>query len=149
MNEAGPVAPRKVLKNVRQLDDVVQEYRDWWLVFERALAGHVHLKAALETFTASQTGKSAESAADHGGRRKGLPLFTFPASPDGRTKVDVVANVAHVNPEHVPHVLIPLINMFQLQVVEALGELQHRHTELLQLLQPTPAETRTGGPSLS
>ena len=125
----------KASKNKRPLSDSIQEARDWWLQFERCLAGYDHLSKALASFTAETTGQPVQDQE----RRKGLPLFTFPASADGRTKIDVVANLADVDPQYVPHVLIPLINMFRARMTEALEEVMLRVEELQKLLVPPQA----------
>lgn len=129
-----PAPPRA--KARPDVQDIMQEADDWWLQLRRVLAGYKRLHGALLTF---------QNAASPEERRVGLPIFEFPATATGRDTVKVVVDLQkHVEAQHVPHVLIPMINSLGAQVQESLDELRLR----IDLLEKTFAGVAqpAGGP---
>jgi hypothetical protein len=117
--------PRRVPKREPGVPELVLEMKDWFVQLERSVAGYNALHLALLSFQ----GKIPE-----GERRKGLPIFSFKSSIDGRTPVEVNVDLKKVHPDYVPHVLVPIINAQAAATMEALDEMDTRLQMLRQLL---------------
>jgi hypothetical protein len=122
-NVGSPQRPRVVdpAPALPSPEELYAELKDWFLSLERSLAGYGHLRAALATFNGQ---------VPDGARQKGLPILTFKASIDGRTAVEVVADLKNLPPQHVQHVLVPLLNMQASDLYQALDEVAYRATAL-------------------
>lgn len=121
-----PKPPRQARKK-RDITDIIIEADDWWMQLKRALAGYNSLTKALQTF-------QGETPDDE--RAKGLPVFEFAGNVDGRNAIKVCADLKKIDPQYVPHVLVPIINSFGGEMIESLEELEIRVAELKKLLSP-------------
>lgn len=137
--QAKPQAPRKV-KPRREIADVLLELEDWQKEFLRAYATYRTWTASLESFRmrqeAEQTGQPLPPQDE---RMKGLPILKTPVSADGRTVIEANIDLRDIDPQYVPHVMIPIINSQSGKMMEALDEIMLRVQELKQLLTPNPA----------
>jgi hypothetical protein len=97
--------------------DLIEEMYAWLVALRRAGAGYRSLHGSLM----SLSGQPAEVE-----RRRWLPLFKFPASLNGRESIECVADLKKVDPQHVQHVLNPLIHSQAMDMVEAVEELYER-----------------------
>lgn len=117
----GPVqeaaAPRRVKKGAPSVPELVVEMDDWMTAFKRAVAGYNTLNLSYQSFL----GKIPD-----GERKKGLPIFKFTSTIDGRTPIEVVADLKKVDPAYLQHVLVPLINAQGVDMLEALDEVEAR-----------------------
>lgn len=124
--EPTAAAPRRVQKKAQPtVPDLVVEMDDWFTQLKRAVAGYNSLHQSLLSF---------QGQIPEGDRKKGLPVFKFPASVDGRTTIEVVADLKHVDPAYVPHVMVPLINAQGSHMMEALDEIAERVGMLQELV---------------
>lgn len=102
------------------------ELDDWYLQLRRSYAGFAKLRQALLV---------AQGQVPEGERVGGLPVFEFPASmPGSGGVVKIAADLGKVNPEHVGHVLIPLMNAQAAELLEAVGEIEERLATVKPLL---------------
>ncbi len=107
------------------------EFQDWLKQFERNFAAFNSLQRSLNSFLRPiEPGERQQP----GERRKGLPVLRFPASANGREAIECVLDVSKVNPEHVQHVLVPLINLAAGEMLEAMEEVAARFAMLRPLL---------------
>lgn len=130
--EPKPQTPRRVPKTQIGVPEVVTEMRDWFVNLERSVAGYNHLHLAFLSFAGQLP---------DGERKKGLPILTFKASVNGRDAIEVVSDLKKVDPQYVPHVLVPLINAQAADMIESVNEIEKRIEmlrELLASVQPQP-----------
>lgn len=106
---------------------IMGEAQDWFKQLERSLAGFDHLNMSLASFA---------NQLPPGSRRKGLPILSFKASPNGRDMIECAIDLKHCHPEHIKHVLIPLTNTQQHAVLVAIEELQQRINMLRAVMMP-------------
>lgn len=118
------VQKRKSQKQIG-ITDLATEMKDWFIAFERSVAGYNSLHLSLLSFN----GQIPE-----GERKKGLPIFTHPASVDGVNTIEVVTDLKFVDPQYVQHVLVPMINAHANVMMEALEEIGIRVDTLQKLL---------------
>lgn len=109
--------PRRVASNQPTAFDLIAELREWLMALERAGAGFRSMHLSLA---------SVQGQVPEGERKKGLPIFTFPASVNGRDMIDCVADLKKVDPQYISHVLVPLINSQAIDMVDAVDELIER-----------------------
>lgn len=120
-----PAKPRPTQKH-RDICAILAEADDWWLNFKRSLAGYNTLTKALQSFNGDVPEDELAS---------GLPLFEFSGSIDGRNASRLCMDVKKIKPpEHVPHVLVPMINSYASDMIESIAELEIRVAELSKLL---------------
>lgn len=132
-----PAMPRPTKpKRTRTFQDVMQEYDDWSLALRRALAGFYSLKTSYDQFMNDQLADAERLAR--------LPLFKFSASATGRDTNEVILDLKKVNPQHIQHVMVPLIFAQQQEVGVALSELQARLAELIDLHQKSTSSANAG-----
>lgn len=127
MAEGQVAKPPRQVRKKRDVTDIIIEADDWWLNLKRALAGYNSLTKALNTF-------QGEMPDDE--RAKGLPVFEFAGNVDGRNAIKVCADLKKIDPQYIPHVLVPIINSFGQDMFESLEELEIRVAELKKLLAP-------------
>lgn len=97
-----PPKPRQVpRKRARNVGDILDSIRDNFLSLERGIAGYNALSASLNTLTGNLP---------EGERERGLPIFAFKATTNGRDSIDVCADLKLIHPDHVQYVLGPLIH---------------------------------------
>lgn len=107
---------------------LLSETDGWYVQLKRSLAAYNSLRLSL----ASSKGQLAP-----GERAKGLPVFEFSAPLIGaetREAVKCALDLRKVNPEHLGHVLIPLMNAQAADLLEAVGEIEERLTMIKPLL---------------
>lgn len=126
-NQAQQEQSRRISKKqAPTIPELVLEMKDWFQTLERSVAGYNSLQMSLLSF---------KGEIPDGERKKGLPIFTFQASVDGHNAIDVVIDMKHADPEYVPHVLIPMINMQSNDLLDAVNEIETRVKMLQQLLE--------------
>lgn len=119
-----PPQPRKS-RRPRDTATIIDSLRDNVVLLERALAGYHALGYSLQT----HHGQLPEG--DNG---RGLPVFTFAATANGRDSVPVCVDLKKIAPEHVHYVLGPLIHAQGLQGLEALSVLEKDVQDMKALL---------------
>lgn len=124
-NDAAP-RPRRVPKKARTTEDLLANMDDNFLMLRRAIAGYSALSAAL---------RSLRGDLPEGERRRGLPVFTFSATADGRDAVQCVVDLKKIRPEYVEFVLGPLIHAQGEMAREAAAHLANDLGELAQSLE--------------
>lgn len=129
-----PVTPRvrKVSKK-RDSQIVVVEVDDAWLGYKRAVAGFTNLTDAL----AAHKGELPD-----GERIRALPVLEFTSSANGRDAIKVAVDMRKIEPQYVEHVLVPIINALNEDVVSQLELVTKCVMELRKLAGlPTLVET--------
>lgn len=122
-------APNEITADRSQkakLEDLIDELDDWCAALRSAKAGYAQLMAALAAFQTNQPDKL---------RFAEMPIM-FAASANGRDRVDVVFKLGEVAPEHIGHVLTPLINLFAQKIHAAIQEIKIRVEDIPVLLFP-------------
>lgn len=118
---------------------VIKDLEGWLLQVKRDLAGFMTLRGALD----GATGQTPP-----GVRKKGLPVFEYKGTLDGRDIVLLTADLKRVPPAYLKHVLVPLINATASSLSESAEELARHadalHKTVLQLLAP-PGESAQPG----
>lgn len=131
--QAAPPPARRTQDPAVAVAKLMGEADDWYVQLRRSLAGFTTLQQSLV---------SAQGGVPEGERKKGLPVFEMTAAPVGGTSREPIKlglDLRKVNPEHVGHVLIPLMNAQANDLLEAVGELEER----LRLVRPI-LEVMTG-----
>lgn len=129
---AAPQQPARVVPQHDPTEDVptlLQEAEGWFQQLKRSLAGFTTLQAALRT----ASGTTAE-----GERKKALPVFEFKASFVGaetREAITCAVDLRKIDPQYVPHVLIPVINTMAGELLEACEEIGQRIDTIKPVLQ--------------
>ena len=95
-----PEASDRVGGRQRNISEVLTYVYDSLEDFERSLAGCMALYRSLMSVTPNQETDE---------RRASLPIFGFKAAFDAQKVIDVSVDLRNLPPEHVPHVLQPLI----------------------------------------
>jgi hypothetical protein len=106
---ATPGGPRPV-----SVADSVDEMRTWFSQLERAVSAYNALNDAFLT----ATGQLPE-----GTRARGLPVFEFPATLNGRDSVKCALDLKKIPADQLPTVLPPLIVVAAGEVIESLNEI--------------------------
>lgn len=113
--------PRVVTRDPsEEVPTLLHEMEGWFGQLKRSTAGFNTLRSAL----ASATGQTPE-----GERKKALPILEFNASlvgAENREAVKCAVDLKKVDPQYVPHVLIPLINAHAGELLEAVDEIAER-----------------------
>lgn len=120
------VPPHDTAEDVPTL---LQEAEGWFHQLKRSLAGFNTLRAALQ----SATGNTPE-----GERKKALPVFEFKASfvgAESREAVTCAVDLRKIDPQYVPHVIIPIINSMAGELLEACEEIGQRIDTIKPVLQ--------------
>lgn len=124
--------PARVVPQHDPAEDVptlLQEAEGWFQQLKRSLAGFTTLQAALR----NATGTTAD-----GERKKALPVFEFKASfvgAEAREAVTCAIDLRKIDPQYVPHVLIPVINSMAGELLEACEEIGQRIDTIKPVLQ--------------
>lgn len=133
-----PQPPRVVTRDPSEdVPTLIQEMEGWFGQLKRSTAGFNTLRQALAT----ASGQTAE-----GERKKALPILEFNASlvgAESREAVKCAVDLRKVDPQYVPHVLIPLINAHGGELLEAVEEIAER----INLLRPVLQAMCGGGPA--
>jgi len=108
-----------------QIALLTQQLDDWFLALRRAMAAY----NALSTAYLSATGELPE-----GERRRGLPLFEFNASLDGREAIRCAIDLKKIDPAYLSHVMVPMIGSTGKDLLEAVEEIGSRVNKLRPLL---------------
>lgn len=138
MSQVQPAPPRVVKKPDAEAPDLatlLEELEGWYKMFQRRMA-------AFNTLNLSYL--SAAGNVPEGERKKGLPVFEFKATLDGRTTIDCVVDLKEVNPKHISHVMIPLINAQVGCLYESIEEIEARIVAIKPLLEDL---TNSGAPN--
>jgi hypothetical protein len=122
-------------------ETIMGELQDWYRQLERTWACYNHLNTAFQAHTGELP---------PGVLAKSLPLFKMTASVNGRDAIECIIDTKKVNEEHVAHVLIPLINVQQADLISSLEEISTRVASLHQfvvgsMMQQTQAPAETQG----
>ncbi len=122
--------PRVVPQKDPQADvgTMITEMEVWFAQLKRTAAAYNSLYQSL---------LSAQNQTPEGERKKGLPVFEFSAALEGRESrepVKCVVDLKKINPAHVAHVLIPMINSQAGDLSEAVEEIAARVDVLRPLL---------------
>lgn len=91
----------------------------------RSMAAHQTLDRAY---------RSSQGQIAHDERKQGLPIFTFKASADGARVIEVAVDINDIPAEHVPHVLVPMINAQWARLIRATELIIGCGQELLEAL---------------
>lgn len=106
---------------------LVKELEGWFVEMKRNLAAFSSLNESLQ---------SHQGGLPEGERKKGLPVFEFPApGADGRESIRCVIDLKNIDPRYVPHVLVPMINATAGDLLEAVQEVHVRAETLMPVLQ--------------
>ena len=131
-------APARAVKQRDQRADVgvlVSEMSAWFKQLQRSVAAYNVLYLGLQ---------SAQGDTPEGERKKGLPIFEFPAAiegAEGREAVKCAIDLKEVDPAYLAHVLVPLINAQASKLLESVEEVETR----VQMLKPILAVLTRGG----
>jgi hypothetical protein len=121
-----PPRPRQVQrKRARGVGDILDSMKDNFLGLERGIAGYNALSSSLQTLTGNLP---------EGERERGLPIFAFKATTNGRDAIDVCADLKQIPKEYVPYVLGPLIHAQGRQAQSALAALCKDVNDLAKIL---------------
>lgn len=113
-----PAPPRQVPPRQVTVGELLQQADECLIGLRRAYAGCNHLNEALAAHM---------NPPPPGQRRKGLPIFNYRASADGVKAEEIAVDLKNVEPEYIPHVLVPLINAH-------IPEIQHWLSNLKQIV---------------
>lgn len=112
------VETRDVSQESYDLADSISSLIDHCDMLDKALSGYRTLTSALH---------SHQNVLPEGVRRVGLPLFEYktPAVRRGPSTVHTqVIDLKLIDPQHIPHVLVPLINYYITEIQQVFAEVQ-------------------------
>lgn len=133
---AAPVPTRAKQRDPRaDVGVIISEMSAWFKQLQRATAAYNALYLGLQ---------AAQDQTPEGERKKGLPIFEFPAAiegAEGREPIKCVIDLKEVDPAYLAHVLVPLINAQGGKLLESVEEIEER----VQMLKPILAVLTGGG----
>lgn len=96
-----------------EIIDAFREMKDWCIRLNESLAGYTRLIAPVP------------------------PDLSFNGTTDGINTVAVVAPLNELTAQMLPHVVVPLADLFRARAIEALQEINSRTTTLVGMLTPS------------